>query len=61
MMLHDAMREVGGPNDFLGHFSPTEFILVVESSSIEALKERINRRLGESLDYFYRDQDRQEG
>jgi PleD family two-component response regulator len=61
MMLHDSMREVGGPNDFLGHFSPTEFILVVESSSIEALKERINQRLGESLGYFYRDQDRQAG
>jgi PleD family two-component response regulator len=61
LMLHDAMRDVGGPNDFLGNFSPTEFILVVESSSIEALKDRINRRLGESLDYFYRDQDRKEG
>lgn len=34
---------------------------MVESTSIEALKERINRRPGESLDYFYRDEDRQAG
>jgi len=61
IMLHDAMREVGGPNDFLGHLTPTEFLLVVEMDSLSPLKERIGQRLGESLEYFYHDQDRQAG
>lgn len=61
LMLHDAMREVGSPNDFLGHLIPTVFIMVIENSTMVPLKEKIKRRLGESLEYFYRDQDRQAG
>ncbi len=60
-MIHDAMGEAGGPNDFLGHLTAVDFILVVEPISLASLKERIARHLGESLDYFYRDQDRQSG
>jgi len=62
LMIHNALRGVGGPNDFLGHLSPTEFILVTGPGNVSALIERIRTRLDQSLDYFYPLKDRdQEG
>lgn len=59
IMLHDAMRENGNVNDFLGHLTADHFlILTVQPTSLPTLKERIVRRLEQSFDYFYRDQDR---
>jgi len=62
LMIHTALRDVGAPNDFLGHLSPTEFVLVTSPGNISALIERIRTRLDQSLDYFYPLKDRdQEG
>jgi PleD family two-component response regulator len=62
LMIHNALRGVGGPNDFLGHLSPTEFVLVTSPGNVSALIERIRTRLDQSLDYFYPLKDRdQEG
>jgi PleD family two-component response regulator len=59
MMLHDTIREHGSPNDFLGHLAPNSFLLVIDSDSVDVLKERIRKRMDVSMDYFNRDQDRQ--
>jgi PleD family two-component response regulator len=59
LMLKDTLREVGNPNDFLGHFGPTDFIMVLDQDNLNTLKDRLHKRLDVSLDYFYRDQDRQ--
>ncbi len=59
MMLHDTIREHGSPNDFIGHLTPNSFILVVDSASLDLLKERIQKRMDVSTDYFYRNEDRQ--
>lgn len=59
MMLHDAIREHGSPNDFLGQLAGNSFLLVIDIGTIDILKERIHKRLDVSMDYFYRDQDRQ--
>jgi PleD family two-component response regulator len=59
MMLHDAIREHGSPNDFLGHLTVNSFLLVIDSDSVDTLKEHIRKRMDVSMDYFYRDQDRQ--
>jgi len=53
LMIHNAMRGVGGANDFIGHLGPTEFVLVTQPGVLPALTERIKNRLGSSLDYFY--------
>ncbi len=58
LMIHNAMRDVGGANDFIGHLGPTEFILVTHVASLPALTERIRSRLEQSLDYFYPLRDR---
>lgn len=58
MMLQNALRDTGNGNDFLGHLSATEFILVLESASLASMEERVRTRLEQSLDYFYPIKDR---
>lgn len=58
LMIHNAMRGVGGANDFVGQLGPTEFILFTSASTLGPLAERIRSRLEQSLDYFYPLKDR---
>ncbi|MFZ5912514.1 MAG: response regulator [Chloroflexota bacterium] len=58
LMIHNAMREVGGADDFVGHLTPTDFVLIVSSGNLSVLGERVRTRLEQSLDYFYPIKDR---
>ena len=58
IMLQDAIRENGNPTDFLGHLTVADFVIITLPVSQPLLKERIRKRLEQSFDYFYRDQDR---
>jgi DNA-binding response OmpR family regulator len=58
IMLQDALRENGNPGDFLGHLTSADFVIITQPVSQQLLKERIRKRLEQSFDYFYRDQDR---
>ena len=58
LMVHNAMREVDESDDFVGHLTPTDFLLVVSSRNLPALQERVRTRLEQSLDYFYPIKDR---
>ncbi len=58
LMIHNAMREVGGSEDFVGHLTPTDFVLIVSSANLSMLGERVRSRLEQSLDYFYPIKDR---
>jgi len=58
LMVHNAMREVGDADDFIGHLMPTDFVLMVSSGNLPALQERVRTRLEQSLDYFYPIKDR---
>ena len=60
LMIHNAMREVGGTSDFLGHITASEFVLVLSPDTISVLSERVVSRLEQSLDYFYPIRDRDE-
>ena len=60
LMVHNALQEIGGAEDFLGHISPTDFVLITTSSRAETLQERIGSRLRQSLDYFYPIKDREQ-
>ena len=59
LMLHNAVQELGGANDFLGHFSADEFLLVLTTARRQELAQRIKTRLEQSLDYFYPLRDRE--
>lgn len=58
LMIHNAMREVGDADDFVGHLTPTDFVLMISSKNLPALQERVSTRLERSLDYFYPIKDR---
>lgn len=58
LMIQNAVRELCSPSDFIGQFSPVEFILITSPAAIETLSKRIRGRLEQSLDYFYPLKDR---
>jgi len=59
LMVHNTMKETGSTEDFLGHISPTDFVVVVSPATIPPFEERIKSRLEQSLDYFYPIKDRE--
>ena len=58
LMVHNAMRDAGNTDEFLGHLSPTVFVETLAASGVEAMKERVRTRIEQSLDYFYPIKDR---
>jgi DNA-binding response OmpR family regulator len=61
IMLRDAVRDTGNPQDFTGHLSATDFVILTSANGAPALKVRIRRRLEQSFEYFYSDQHREAG
>jgi DNA-binding response OmpR family regulator len=61
LMIHNSMKELGGAEDFLGHLSTTDFVLITEPEHATPLAERVHNRLEQSLDYFYPIKDRDKG
>jgi PleD family two-component response regulator len=60
LMIHNAVRDIGGSNDFFGQLGPTAFVLVTTPGAQDALIDRIRTRLEQSMDYFYPLKDRGE-
>lgn len=60
LMIVNTMREVSRPEDFLGHLSGTDFILVIPPSNLIALSEKLRARLEQSVEYFYPIKDREQ-
>lgn len=58
LMIHNVMRESGDADEFVGHLTPTDFVLMVSPGNLSALKDLIRKRLEQSLDYFYPIKDR---
>jgi PleD family two-component response regulator len=60
VMIVNTLRETGAPDDFAGHVSAADFVLIVPPASLPALKERLHSRLEQALDYFYPIKDREQ-
>jgi len=58
LMVVNTMREFSRPEDFLGHISNTNFILVVPPSNLAALSDKLRSRLDQAMEYFYPIKDR---
>ncbi|HNB36347.1 MAG TPA: response regulator [Anaerolineales bacterium] len=58
LMVVNTMREFSRPEDFLGHISNTNFILVVPPSNLVALSDKLRSRLDQAMEYFYPIKDR---
>lgn len=61
LMMRDMVRDLCGPDDFLGHLTPADFVIITQLAGVAALRDRIRKRLEQSFDYFYSDQDREQG
>ena len=59
LMIHNTMKETSSTDDFIGHISPTNFVIVASPATLPPLQERIRSRLEQSLDYFYPIKDRE--
>lgn len=58
LMVVNTMREFSRPEDFLGHLTGNDFILVISASMVSALHEKLRARLDQSMEYFYPIKDR---
>jgi PleD family two-component response regulator len=58
MILHDSLQEFEANQDFLGQLGTNDFVIITKPDHLVPLKDRIKKRLEQSFDYFYRDQDR---
>ncbi len=59
LMIHNTIKETSASDDFLGHISPTDFIVIMPPEPLAAFREKIRSRLEQSLDYFYPIKDRE--
>jgi len=60
LMVNNAIREVGNETDFIGHLGPNEFVILTDAEHITAIRERIEVRIKQSMEYFYPLKDRDE-
>lgn len=60
VMITNTLRELGSPDDFFGHITPTDFVLIAPQGNLSMLEEKLRARLEQSLDYFYPLKDREQ-
>ena len=59
LILTNSMRESGFVEDgFVGHLTPTDFVMVLPQNVLASMEERIHNRIEQSLDFFYPMDDR---
>ncbi|MBZ0310804.1 MAG: response regulator [Anaerolineae bacterium] len=58
LMLNNAVRDAGEESDFIGHLDTNSFVIITSPDRVNAIRERIEVRLQNSLDYFYPLKDR---
>lgn len=60
LMIVNTLREFSRSDDFLGHLSTTELLLVVQPSNLPVLCDKLRSRLEQSVEYFYPLKDREQ-
>jgi DNA-binding response OmpR family regulator len=61
LMLRDLLAEMSPAWFFLGHLTQTDFVVIARLENRAVFCERVKKRLEQSFEYFYRDQDRSRG
>lgn len=61
LMIRDIVRDLGNPDDFVGHMTVADFLVLTRQPQLSGLRDRLRKRLEQSFDYFYSDQDRAQG
>jgi hypothetical protein len=60
LMVQNSIKEMGSADDFLGHISPTDFVVVLSPPAVQGFQLRVRAKLEQSLDYFYPIKDREQ-
>ncbi len=58
LMMINAVREVGHEGDVIGHLAPNDFVIITDEDHLAPLRDRIEMRLNQSMEYFYPLKDR---
>jgi DNA-binding response OmpR family regulator len=58
LMINNIAREVSGADDFVGHISSEEFVVITTEGRAKEINDRVQTRLTQSMDYFYPLKDR---
>lgn len=61
IMVRDAVRDLGAADDFMGHLTASDFLVITRQIFVASLRDRIRKRLEQSFDFFYSDRDREQG
>jgi len=61
MMIREALQEANAIAYFIGHLKNDVFLVTVEPFLLEKTRDAVARRLTQSLTYFYREQDKEQG
>ncbi len=59
MMVSNAVREYGNPDDMVGHLAPEDFLISTTSDKVAHIRERIENRILQSREFFYPLKDRE--
>ena len=59
MMIRNAVREHGQDDDFIGHLSAENFVVLTHPEKVKAIQDRVEGRLERSREYFYPMKDRE--
>lgn len=57
IILQETVHDFGNPGDFLGHLTYIDFIVITRTANLQPIKENLQKRLEQSFNFFYRDQD----
>jgi len=60
-IIYSALKELGGPDDFLGHIGGDDFFFIVSPDSIESICKKIIYDFDTSISSFYKEDDRKKG
>lgn len=58
LMLNNAVREAGTPDDLVGQLAAHDFVIVTDMDHVHAIRERAEMRLSQSMEYFFPLKDR---
>lgn len=59
LMIRNAVREHGTADDYIGHIGPEDFIIITQSGNVNEIRDRIQKRIEQSREYFYPLKDRE--
>lgn len=58
LMMRNAVREHGNAEDYIGHIGAEDFVIITQVDNVQRVRERIEKRIQQSREYFYPLKDR---